>query len=271
MAADRAFLAALADQAAQALERARLYEERAYVARTLQAGLLPERLTEIPGLEVAVRYHSIADGGDRRRRLLRLLRHLARALAGGGRRRGRQGHRGGRAHRPRAPHAARDRAARRAARGHAAVPQRGAAAAVERVGVLHGRLRAARPRGRRRVRRAAWPSAATPTRCSCGRAGGSRRWSCAARCSASRPSRSLEQVSLSLRRRRHARALHRRRGRRARRGGRPLRRGPRCARRSTRPPVGRPRRWRRRSTRRSRRFEPERTRDDRAILVLRVS
>jgi serine phosphatase RsbU (regulator of sigma subunit) len=63
MAADRAFLFQLADQAAQALERARLYEERAYVARTLQAGLLPDRLSDIPGLEVAVRYHSIADGG----------------------------------------------------------------------------------------------------------------------------------------------------------------------------------------------------------------
>jgi PAS domain S-box-containing protein len=64
MAADRAFLAALADQGAQALERARLFEERAYIARTLQAGLLPDRLDEIPGLEVAVRYHSIADGGS---------------------------------------------------------------------------------------------------------------------------------------------------------------------------------------------------------------
>jgi PAS domain S-box-containing protein len=64
MAADRAFLAQLADQAAQALERSRLYEERAYVARTLQAGLLPDRLADIPGLEVAVRYHSIADGGS---------------------------------------------------------------------------------------------------------------------------------------------------------------------------------------------------------------
>jgi PAS domain S-box-containing protein len=63
MAADREFLAALADQAAHALERARLFEERAYVARTLQEGLLPEHLAEIPGLEVAVRYHSIADGG----------------------------------------------------------------------------------------------------------------------------------------------------------------------------------------------------------------
>jgi PAS domain S-box-containing protein len=64
MAADRAFLAALADQAAHALERARLFEERAYVARLLQTGLLPDRLDEIPGLEVAVRYHSIADGGS---------------------------------------------------------------------------------------------------------------------------------------------------------------------------------------------------------------
>jgi serine phosphatase RsbU (regulator of sigma subunit) len=63
MAGDRAFLAALADQAANALERARLYEERAYVARTLQDGLLPDRLADIPGLEVAIRYHSIADGG----------------------------------------------------------------------------------------------------------------------------------------------------------------------------------------------------------------
>jgi PAS domain S-box-containing protein len=63
MAGDRAFLRALADQAANALERARLYEERAYVARTLQEGLLPDRLADIPGLEVAVRYHSIADGG----------------------------------------------------------------------------------------------------------------------------------------------------------------------------------------------------------------
>ncbi|HWM10850.1 MAG TPA: GAF domain-containing SpoIIE family protein phosphatase, partial [Solirubrobacteraceae bacterium] len=63
MAADRSFLTQLAHQAAQALERARLYEERAYVARTLQTGLLPDRLADIPGLEIAVRYHSIADGG----------------------------------------------------------------------------------------------------------------------------------------------------------------------------------------------------------------
>jgi PAS domain S-box-containing protein len=62
--ADRSFVVALADQAAQALDRARLYEQRAYVATTLQTGLLPESLATAPGLEVAVRYHSIADGGE---------------------------------------------------------------------------------------------------------------------------------------------------------------------------------------------------------------
>jgi PAS domain S-box-containing protein len=62
-AADRSFLVALGRQAAQALERARLYEERAYVARTLQEGLLPAHLSAVPGLDVAVRYHSISDGG----------------------------------------------------------------------------------------------------------------------------------------------------------------------------------------------------------------
>jgi serine phosphatase RsbU (regulator of sigma subunit) len=62
-ASDRGFLLALGRQCAQALERARLYEERAYVAQTLQQGLLPERLADVPGVEVAVRYHSISDGG----------------------------------------------------------------------------------------------------------------------------------------------------------------------------------------------------------------
>jgi len=60
---ERSFLLAMGRQCAQALERARLYEERAYVARTLQTGLLPERLADIPGVEVAVRYRSISDGG----------------------------------------------------------------------------------------------------------------------------------------------------------------------------------------------------------------
>ena len=61
---ERSFLMAMGHQCAQALERARLYEERAYVARTLQDGLLPERLDDAEGVEAAVRYASIADGGE---------------------------------------------------------------------------------------------------------------------------------------------------------------------------------------------------------------
>jgi hypothetical protein len=48
-AGDVEMLVAVARQGAQALERARLYEERAYVARTLQAGLLPKELPMIEG------------------------------------------------------------------------------------------------------------------------------------------------------------------------------------------------------------------------------
>jgi PAS domain S-box-containing protein len=57
-------LLAIARQGAQALERARLYEERAYVAQTLQAGLLPRALPSIPGLDLAVRYRPIRDGAE---------------------------------------------------------------------------------------------------------------------------------------------------------------------------------------------------------------
>ena len=62
--ADVEMLVAIARQGAQALERARLYEEREYVARTLQSGLLPRDLPDIPGLDVAVRYRPIGGGGQ---------------------------------------------------------------------------------------------------------------------------------------------------------------------------------------------------------------
>jgi PAS domain S-box-containing protein len=58
------FLDALARQAGLALDRIRLYEDRAYVARKLQEGLLPERLDDVPGLEAAVVYESTAGGGE---------------------------------------------------------------------------------------------------------------------------------------------------------------------------------------------------------------
>jgi len=46
----------LARRAATAIDNARLYEERAHIARTLQKTLLPRRLPEIPGVEVATFY-----------------------------------------------------------------------------------------------------------------------------------------------------------------------------------------------------------------------
>jgi serine phosphatase RsbU (regulator of sigma subunit) len=61
---DREFLVSLASQAAAALQRAELYEDRAYVARTLQEGLLPRTLPEIPGAEAAVVYESISGRGQ---------------------------------------------------------------------------------------------------------------------------------------------------------------------------------------------------------------
>jgi PAS domain S-box-containing protein len=46
----------LAHRAAVAIVNARLYEERSHVARTLQRSLLPQRLPDIPGVEIAAFY-----------------------------------------------------------------------------------------------------------------------------------------------------------------------------------------------------------------------
>ncbi len=53
---DIALLEELALRAGMAIDNARLYEERSYIARTLQRSLLPPRLPEIPGVETAARY-----------------------------------------------------------------------------------------------------------------------------------------------------------------------------------------------------------------------
>jgi GAF domain-containing protein len=65
---ERAELTSLAGMIAQAIERARLYDANARVARGLQDGLLPRQLPPVPGLEVAARYrpasHALEVGGD---------------------------------------------------------------------------------------------------------------------------------------------------------------------------------------------------------------
>ena len=65
---DLSLAAGLAGRCALALENARLYREQSYVARTLQRGLLPRSLPEIPGVEIGVEYLSVGEdtevGGD---------------------------------------------------------------------------------------------------------------------------------------------------------------------------------------------------------------
>ncbi|WP_420709632.1 PP2C family protein-serine/threonine phosphatase [Streptomyces sp. NRRL F-6491] len=67
-AAERALLTSLAGLIAQALARARLYDAKHSLARSLQTSLLPHRLVPLPGVEVAARYlpagHGMDVGGD---------------------------------------------------------------------------------------------------------------------------------------------------------------------------------------------------------------
>ena len=47
-----------------AVDNARLYRERAYIARTLQESLLPSELPEIPGIEAAARFRPTGEGNE---------------------------------------------------------------------------------------------------------------------------------------------------------------------------------------------------------------
>jgi serine phosphatase RsbU (regulator of sigma subunit) len=62
------FATEIARRMARSLENGRLYREKAYVARTLQASLLPPTLPEIPGIELAALFlpalHDFEVGGD---------------------------------------------------------------------------------------------------------------------------------------------------------------------------------------------------------------
>jgi serine phosphatase RsbU (regulator of sigma subunit) len=58
----RSFLAALGAQCAQAIERARLYGQRAREAHVLQASLMPPALPAVPGLDIAASYRPFGDG-----------------------------------------------------------------------------------------------------------------------------------------------------------------------------------------------------------------
>jgi PAS domain S-box-containing protein len=61
---DLAIAQEVAWRAALAADNARLFSERAYVARTLQASLLPHSLPDIPGVELAARYLAAGEGNE---------------------------------------------------------------------------------------------------------------------------------------------------------------------------------------------------------------
>src|SRR4051794_16123328 len=61
---DVSLATSLAARAALHVRNGQLYRERSHIARTLQAGLLPRRLPEIDGLEVAARYRAAGDEND---------------------------------------------------------------------------------------------------------------------------------------------------------------------------------------------------------------
>ncbi|MEA2450793.1 MAG: hypothetical protein QOG63_2725, partial [Thermoleophilaceae bacterium] len=54
----------LATRAALAADNARLFGEREYISRTLQRSLLPPRLPQVPGVELASRYRPAGEAGD---------------------------------------------------------------------------------------------------------------------------------------------------------------------------------------------------------------
>lgn len=61
---ERRFVTALAGQTAQAMDRAQLQRTRIDVSRRLQRTLLPPKLPDVPGLEIAAIYHPFGDGID---------------------------------------------------------------------------------------------------------------------------------------------------------------------------------------------------------------
>lgn len=59
---DLSMIEELASRCALAIDNARLYNERGYIARTLQQSLLPPELPEVPRLEAAARFRAAGEG-----------------------------------------------------------------------------------------------------------------------------------------------------------------------------------------------------------------
>jgi PAS domain S-box-containing protein len=61
---DLALAEDLAARASVAIDNARLYSERDYIATTLQQSLMPDRLPDIPGVDLAARYRAAGEGNE---------------------------------------------------------------------------------------------------------------------------------------------------------------------------------------------------------------
>jgi PAS domain S-box-containing protein len=61
---DLALAEELGRRCATAVDNARLFSERAYIARTLQQSLLPAELPDIPGIEAAARFRPTGEGNE---------------------------------------------------------------------------------------------------------------------------------------------------------------------------------------------------------------
>jgi PAS domain S-box-containing protein len=61
---DLALAEELARRCGMAVDNARLFAERAYIARTLQQSLLPAELPDIPGIEAAARFRPTGEGNE---------------------------------------------------------------------------------------------------------------------------------------------------------------------------------------------------------------
>jgi PAS domain S-box-containing protein len=61
---DLALAEEIARRCATAIDNARLFSERAYIARTLQQSLLPAELPDIPGIEAAARFRPTGQGNE---------------------------------------------------------------------------------------------------------------------------------------------------------------------------------------------------------------
>ena len=143
---DVALVKELARRASTAIENARLFSERTYIAETLQQSLLPASLPSVEGFDIAAIYRPALGGTEVGGDFYDVFETCGRRLGRRDRRRVRQGRGGRHGHRPGAPHPARRRPARCGTRGDARDGQRRAAQQLPGRPVLHARARAgARP------------------------------------------------------------------------------------------------------------------------------